>query len=380
MDSSTLQLQINPKLENVNVYVSYDHPPVIEPNGEISGDWDERKTNREGYVAFLEVDSWRNSFVLIQAARYEDLFLPAIYMPHDDLVAVDLVALPPPIPQPVELPKLHVERRHFYTAEKVRLDLIMADSFQAYDRWLTGEDLYPIFNQLQMKGFNAIRVFGMDKAIPEQIGRPAFRPQDHGNYYSQIQPFCAYAALFGLYVSFVVFADTADIMPSEPEQMTHFNKVVEELKYATNTIGSLVNEYTEHENFVRREAFTRPQGMAFSSGSVGSDPSNNVTSPPWWDFDEFHPRRDRPSSIKDCCVVDHPNYLDHGMAILIDEPDRFGSNGNPDVEYCALQAGASKESVMGICFHSKDGLYARLLDPETSIHADAFVHALKGWY
>lgn len=367
--SSTLQLQTDPKVEHAFAHIAYDAPPTVNPDGSIDGDWDERKTNAEGYTAFLNVEP-RHVYVLVQTPGYADASFD-VQMPHDDLVTVPLEALPS---LPITLPRVRIAGRHFVNPAG-RWTLCGADSFQAYDRFLAGEDLRPVLAQLQALGFNTIRVFGMDKYIPMQLGRPIFNPYAHPNYYDELPVFCALAESFGLYVYFVVFADTGEIVPDEEDQVRHFIRTMNALRLSANTILSLVNEYTEHANYVNRSAFPRPSGIAASSGSAGMD---QPTAPPWWDFDEFHPRRDRPGSIKDCCVVDHPNYLSADIAVVVDEPDRFGSQGNPDAEYAALQAGASVESSAGIVFHSKCGVYAQLLDGETERCAQAFLHALHG--
>lgn len=353
--SSTLQLQLDPKVENAMVHIGYGPMPTDDA-GNVDGDWDERKTNKDGYVAFLHVPPVPQ-YILVRAKGYQDRYLDFIEMPYDDLIVVTLT--------PVPLKRLRVDGRHFVTYDG-RVDLRLADCFQGPDRCEAGEDLRPIFAQLQAEGFNGIRVFGTDKAIPAQLGRPTFRANP-----AKIPGFCHLAGEYGLYVLWVVFTD--GVVP-EHEQLDYYLAVTDGLRVEPNTLLSLVNEYTEHENYVERVRFPKPLNIAASSGSAGMD---QPTSPPHWDFDEFHPRRDRPNSIKDCCVVDHPNYL-QGLAVLIDEPDRFGSDGNPDAEYCGLQAGASVESAAGICFHSKRGVYAQRLDDATLGPARRFLAALKG--
>lgn len=326
-----------------------------------SGAWDERFSGPEGSIGFQTVPD--GGFVVYFS---KDGYQPQQYpldgtgtAPQNGAIEVRLV------PQAPVLLRWRVQDRHFVT-DAGRVKVKMADCFQGPDRFEAGEDLGPVFAQLQAKGFNAIRVFGSDKAIPEQLGRPPYRANP-----ARVRDFCRLASAYGLYVYWVVFCDGV-VPPSE--QLAYFAAIVEALKQEPNTILSLVNEYTEHENWVDRNLFQRPSGIACDSGSAGMD---QATSPPHWDFDVFHPRRDQPNSIKDCCVVDEPNYINLGLAVLVDEPDRFGSDGNPDANYCALQAGASVESAMGICFHSKRGVYAQVMDADTERCADAFLRALS---
>ncbi len=80
--SSTLQIQLDPKLENVMVHLG-DHPLTIDAAGNVDGDWDERKTNKEGYVAFMFTPPGK-AYVYIEGLPPLD----PIDMPHDALVTV----------------------------------------------------------------------------------------------------------------------------------------------------------------------------------------------------------------------------------------------------------------------------------------------------
>lgn len=277
------------------------------------------------------------------------------------------------IQQPM-LTRLRVAGRHFVNAAGDRVTIKGATCFQSYDRFLRG-DLDPaVFDDLQTLGFNCIRVFGMDSVIPQQIGRPPFRPQDFGDrYYDALPAFCAEAAAHGLYVLFTVFADTKLVMPTLWEQQDHFNGVVSMLRTSPNTLGSLVNEYTEHDNGVERDQFPRPQGVAFDAGSAGDD---QAVTDPIWDWCPFHVRRSYPSHIKDCCVVDHPNYL-QGHAVLLDEPDRYGEQGNMNPEQACLSAAASTESAAGFVLHTSDGVYAQPFRPNARACAQAVIRVLR---
>lgn len=355
--SSTLLFGLNQPHVKARIW-SAVYADGIGPSEYGPGSWDERLSVPPNWSIGFQGVPPGHTVVYFSAEGYDPQTFETV-MPDDGAKEIRLVK------SPVVLKRLRVDGRHFVTDDG-RVDLRLADCFQGPDRFEAGEDLRPIFAQLQAEGFNGIRVFGTDKAIPAQLSRPTFRANP-----AKIPGFCHLAGDYGLYVLWVVFTD--GVVP-EAEQLDYYLAVTDGLRAEPNTLLSLVNEYTEHENYVERSRFPKPLGMAASSGSAGMD---QPTSPPHWDFDEFHPRRDRPNSIKDCCVVDHPNYL-QGMAVLIDEPDRFGSDGNPDAEYCGLQAGASVESAAGMCFHSKRGVYAQLLDDATLGPARRFLAALKG--
>lgn len=291
------------------------------------------------------------------------------------------VPAPPPPSQGPQMSRLRVVGRHFAN-DRGRIDLIGADCYLGLQRYMDGEDLRPIWQELQDYGFNCIRTFGATKYIPEQIGKPPFYPGS-GNYtfdryFPQLSDYTRHAAEYGLHNYFVAGPDAGLWFPMAATPATWFYNVWTTLYDALTALVSVGNELHQHDNFIDVSKLTRPEGIPACAGSEGTN--DEWTHGPWWDFDEYHPRRDnRVKSIKDCNVVDHPNY-GLGIPINLDELNRFGSNGVDDEEWCALQAGAAMESAGAVVFHSKNGVYAQRFDEQTARHARRFVDATNGHY
>jgi hypothetical protein len=278
------------------------------------------------------------------------------------------------------LSRVRVDGRKFRDAENRVWFLKGVSLFMAYWRFLNGEDIRPLLGQMRDLGSNCIRIFGMAYFVPvNEFGAAPFKPQTYGDrYYSQLPAFCGLAAQFGQYLYWCVFTDVRgepNLMPNESDQRRHFDRVVDALRRTPNTLLELNNEQNAHDfNQVNKAAFPRPSGLASCSGSYGD--IGEAIPGPHWDFVDFHPPRRYPTHIKDCCVVDHPNYV-QGMPVLLGEPDRFGSNGNPNEEQAALSAGTAAGSALGYVFHSRRGTRAELFDEETLRCARANFDAFK---
>lgn len=92
-DSSvtTVPFQLNPPLTEAQSYLSHPGGTLeIDDAGNVSGDWDERKPNKDGYIAYQKVD--RGPFeVLVRAEGYEDAWVRGESAPHDDTIEVLMV-------------------------------------------------------------------------------------------------------------------------------------------------------------------------------------------------------------------------------------------------------------------------------------------------
>lgn len=277
---------------------------------------------------------------------------------------------------PVGLSQLTVNRSGFYNAAGERVFLAGVSAFMHYERYLKGEDIRPLLEQAASLGANCLRVFGMAHYIPVNAGRSAFKPQDYGDrYFDEIPNFCRLAESYGFYVYWSVFPDNE--MIGVPDPSGFFDRVVGKLKEAPNTIGELTNEQDAHSfNHIDPNQMHRPSGIAFCSGSYG-DIGEPQPSP--WDFCDYHqPRRyEPPTHIKDGCVVDHPSYL-QGFGILLGEPDRYGTDGNPNTDQARQSAGACRETALGMFFHSTHGRESQPYDDATIAIARVFFHALIG--
>lgn len=285
----------------------------------------------------------------------------------------------PPVQPPSQvgyLSRLRAERSGFVNREGKRVVIAGVSAFMHYERFLKGEDIRPLLAQAKDLGANGVRVFGMAHYIPVNAGRNAFKPQDYGDrYFDQIPDFCRLCAEYGQYVYWSVFPDNE--MIGVPGPKGFMNRVVAKLKDAANTLGELTNEQDAHSfNHIDPASMDRPSGIAFCSGSYG-DIGGAQPSP--WDFCDYHqPRRyEPPTHIKDACVVDHPSYL-QGHGVFLGEPDRYGTGGNLDQDQARLSAGASRESALGMVFHSTHGRESLRYDDATMAIGRIFLKALVG--
>lgn len=275
---------------------------------------------------------------------------------------------------PVTLSRLTVDRSGFHNAAGQRVFIAGVSAFMHYERFLNGEDIRPLLQQVQELGANCVRIFGMAHYVPVNAGRRAFKPQDYGDrYFDQIPAFCALCESYGLYVYWSVFPDNELI--GVPDQSGFFDRVAGKLKEADTAIGELTNEPDAHSfNYIDPTRMHRPQGIAFNSGSYGDlgGPQPSV-----WDFIDYHTPRRYPTHIKDSCVVDHPNYL-AGTGVLLGEPDRYGTDGNLNQEQARQSAGACRETALGQVFHSTQGRESLRYDDVTTAIARVFFTALRG--
>lgn len=276
--------------------------------------------------------------------------------------------------QPIasSLSRLTAHREGFKNQEGERVSLSGVSAFMHYERFLNGEDIRPLLQQARDLGSNTIRVFGMAHYIPVNAGRRAFRPADYGDRYFDAQAeFFSISAEYDQFVYWSVFPDAELIGISDKKAF--LNREVECLKAAPNTVGELTNEQDAHSfNSVDPNSVDRPSGVAFTSGSYG-DIGGEQPYP--WDFCDYHLPRGYPKHIKDACVVDHPNYI-AGKGVMLGEPDRYGSDGNTNHDQARLSAGASRESSLGMIFHSTKGRESLLYDDQTLDIAKVFFKAL----
>lgn len=284
---------------------------------------------------------------------------------------------------PVELPALHVYQKDFVTDDGTRVFIKGATNFLLYKRFLDGEHIDPVLEELRGLGANAVVIFGMVIGFP--VGEWAkFRPQAYGDrYYTSLRAFCQKCAQFGQYVYFCVFADTQHIMPALADQLAHFNRVDAELHQESNVLLRLVNEQNAHQNGVDRAKFPNPRTAPACSMDYGEEFGDQRYPPPRWDFGDNHTPRSYPKSVKDMCQSDNPNYL-AGEATMVGEPDKFGKDQYTGRTYqmeprrAREMAGTARGTCAGVVFHNTSGTYAEVMDPDVKACAVAWFAELQG--
>jgi len=278
-----------------------------------------------------------------------------------------------------DLPRLHISGRYFYNELGQKVYIQGTTDFMLFKWFLEGHDITFLLRQRKENGCNAVRVIGM-------VSWFDYTPQKYGvqAYLDAMPAFLDSCAFEGLYVYWTVFADTRVVMPNAGEQINFFNEVVAQLKTRNNTIGELVNEpYTGTNATANPLAFTRPTGIAFSSGSYNDKYGSQLTPPPYWDFHDFHVPRKDVKRVKDQCVLDHPNYIKKGMAILSGEPDKFGGpnqyNGQiymSDLDISRQMAVTAEGTCCGYFYHTSAGNFSVLWN-ETEINCCPFRNEAK---
>lgn len=279
--------------------------------------------------------------------------------------------------------RLHLDGTQLRDADGKDVFLMMATAFLLYEAWLDDRPRYDrIVNELLGWGANAVRVFGMAHYIPiNEYGRRAFAPQHYGDrYYTEAPKFLANLRMGGFYAYWSIFPDAGLIMPNAADQQRHYARLVPILEDAETVLIELTNEPDAHDfNRVDPTLFARPTRALACSGGLGA---NYTSVPPHtWDFGDLHVNRnDRVKSVLDCCPADNPIYK-AGKGLLMGEPCRYGSNGDPgDVppSHAQQAASAARAGAMGWCFHSRNGVRLEPFDAETRPFAEAVFRGAYG--
>lgn len=367
----TLEFQLNPKLENIQTHLGHE-PPTIDVAGNVDGDWDERKTNKEGYVAYLNVPA-QQQHVLIRAAGYEDVAFP-VEMPQPGLLTVLLKRLPM-----ARLVSIDLNSHRMVNERGERVYGRGASFFLGFKKHLDGRDINGPLDQLAGLGCNLVRLMGMF----ESLG--GFDPRPYGDrYYSEIPVFMDRLAQRGIYGLWTACAATGGIFNAD-QAMQHIHRTVEALLTTRNAIFSPVNEQGQHNNSIDRDRFKRELmdtgklgWMIYDTGSFGGD---LPVQPPFGMYAPFHVRRDYPSSVKDCGIIDHTNRVNDHLEIGVDEPYRMGDEGSGDRHddpIVAREAAGIAYNALYFVAHSMSGERADLLTGNTLECVSAAMDAMKG--
>lgn len=250
-----------------------------------------------------------------------------------------------------------------------------ASAFLLFKKHLDGEDIGPQLDQLRALDCNLIRVMGMF----ESLG--GFNPKNYGDrYYDQIAPFCRRCEAAGIYVLWTACAATGGMMTPD-EALRHTQRTAAQLVTTRNPLFSYVNEQGQHNNSVDRARFKREvntEWMLYDTGSFGMD---QPCEPPFGTHVVLHVNRRYPNSVKDSCILDHPNYVTDHLQVGLDEPDRYGTTqddrGNGNTQQAADAAGTAYTALFWV-FHSLEGERGNVLTGNTLDCAKAAFAAMAG--
>lgn len=263
----------------------------------------------------------------------------------------------------VALPPLVRLGQFYYRQDGTPFTVIEASQFRAFERFLNGEDLSPVFWQLEAEGFNTIRVWLLNTSVGHVV------PWEHADFYQRLPAFLMLAAQFGLYVELTVFTQTQTLLPTLAAQQAHYDATVQAIG-DTFCFVEGVNEADSHDNaFDPRLRLWKPDGATFDlcRGSNGADA---WALEPVIDSARYHsndtlewPRRaaHNPMEIADAFRV----------PCIGNENTRTDRDGNPAHHFDAAAGGALLHA--GNCLHSPEGKDSVVMQGQTLVCARAFV-------
>lgn len=334
---------------------------IAAGDGSSSEALDDRLTKADGSVAFTFRQSSAND-------RYT-LYINEPLGPVNPDWGGTHVAVQFPLPDDYEIglartprPRLHVQDRVFVDPDGRRVFIKGHTDFLLYKRLLDGESIDPILQERASFGSNCARMLGMVQSFAD------WWPQTYGDrYYDRLPEPFEKLDQYGMWGYFTIFADTQIIMPKRDNQLRHYDKVRARLEQIDNSLIEFVNEPFAHDNATTDpNAFTKPQGVPYSTGSYDDRYGDKVTPKPHGDFHDMHTPRDKShvKAIADQCMTPNPNYQ-AGQAVFSGEPDKFGGPNAmnakvylTDPVLARAMAGTARGTAAGIIYHTSAGVWS----------------------
>jgi len=291
-----------------------------------------------------------------------------------------------------------VSGNSFTNPAGLRLTYCGFTEFRLLDHFLNGRDIIPVLEDrkavmAEVKAqaahtgdgawiFPVLRVFGMMENITK------LHPQDWPTYYTSIRALADFAATYGFYVKYDVFADAQIVMSSQVDQWNHWNKFAWALNGCETVLVSLGNEAPK--NGFDPSKFNKLGAYPVARGSQLGDANPYL---PAWDFSEYHGRRDGVkgllSSTDLAWAIDgypgegsNPGWPGTQQATIHDEPlgaadvSVSGRRSQYPRVFYALGACAALFGSGGT-FHSDCGIQSIPFTPIQRSCAEAFVMGLS---
>lgn len=359
--SSTLQLQLDPPIDFAWGHIG-DQPPTVDAAGNVDGDWDERRSNKDGRVDFLKVDDG-TSYVLLRADGYEDEPLGPISMPRPEPQTPIIVTLRP---KAATLQVLHKDGWDIKQADGSRYVHVQATSYLHFQRWLEGQEsentLYP--------GFDGYNVTFLMKIVPEQAGLRELRPENYANFYQRVDEYLTWMETRKKRLEATLLCDCAVMGVDYAWQERHTESLYDVLRQHPWHLVQLVNEPENGVNGVDYGRFRKPDGLFWSRGS---SLSGGPCPLPAGDYSSQHLAREGGGVYLDA----QPFYMCNGyvgysgiQGPVITNETRGASNTvnsnsrTTDAKYFRRVAGAMR-GWSGGTFHFDDGIHTQFLTPGT---------------
>ena len=385
--SSTLQIQLDPKLENVNVHWGRS-PMVFDPAGNVDNDEGEKKTNKDGFVDFAKMDPGP-VYLLIKAEGFEQYRdeTPIAMMPRDGEA-----------PLPMLTVRL-ASKRGFLTADGLifRTDDGQPWPFMGYtiqtpiSEIAAGRDVGARIDEAKGYGANTI------VAICMNMGQFA---ADHGfwvdprdpNWPNWVSILCDLCAERGMRLAPALFQQAKPL--SDGEKRDAWAKFRDVLRGRWNVLGRMGNENNVNDwDPAALEAPSNTGGVLYSSGSRGI---NNPPRPPNFDWAEWEPPREpRAKTFSDAggagwyMIDGYPEFQPpiHTPLVCIEPPffhesehDQWGDKrwtNSADALTLGLNIGAN---FAGGAYGCSEGLECRPAGPNAQDCARQFFRGLKAGF
>lgn len=394
--SSTLQLQLEPKIKDVWSHACYS-PPDVDAAGNVQNDFDERATNKEGYAAYGLVDP-KPVYVLLDLEGYKiadgselkfsDTALGPISMPHDALITVQLERAG----ANAGTPRLHRDGNDLRNPNGQIVRLEGASFFAGH--WLLlekGADaIRPSLRELKSRwNANCALIFGMSLYVQKNLfNADPFNPAK----YDQARLRDSFAELFGVlaeegfYGYYPVFPDHG-LLPefdSDDKCARYWDWLMSFMPQFDNLLLKPTNEgASKGYNYIDPHKLAFPDFCPVAACDYGvDDPAYAAGDYPaghdWGGdrtFGDLHTPREKgaASVVLDCTAVNNI-YYKHNRGLAISEPVRMGSNGSDGAtrELARLVGLASRVGNLMRVFHSLQGEKCEVFDDTTRDHADAY--------
>lgn len=366
MPRYTFPFEINPKLPFVQTHLGTQEMHFDE-SGNVDNDQDERPTNKDGYVAYGEVEGgvyW----LLIRAKGYLDWQEKRAVVNNMPTEVINLVPAPPQ--------KLSWDADNIYNADGSRYRMCFGSNFMLPQLVAEGVDIKPLL----YSGLNGYRLFGSYVFIADQAGMKHWHPDNYPNWAEAVDKTFQILAAAGKGAEFSLVQDNRQFGKDAGYLRNLQNTTLEIMRQYNGLFYVLGNEV--ENNGVNPDDFDRPTGTGVvcscGSGLTGGAAPLSRGKP--WDIQWQHLRRDGKMFI-DIPPVDAPTYwLEHKLGF--DETIGFADFNDPgkrtNNDDWAYRMGREMSAWNGGTIHLHSGGHSQPLGGQEEKCKNRFVNAFTG--
>jgi hypothetical protein len=272
--------------------------------------------------------------------------------------------------------RIHIDGRMFRDEHGAAWLWRGCTAFTLYLLWLTGGAsavdavLADWFTAAGSSPFTVVRVLGMVNSFAH------LWPQEHADYYDQLQPFVRYLfSRWAVRIEFVIFADSGDIL-GNGDIDPHAQRVAGLIADEPNVFIEVANEPSQHTNLNGGDqkayeiylSLTAPGRMIATGAYSWEQPGDYLT--------DHTPREDwvrKANDLKDGCeATNRPTVGDEPIgAAEVAIPGKRDNVPSKFAQYAAIAA----MNGSGSTFHSDNGILCQPFQPVQRDCAAAFFAA-----